>query len=51
MFRRIFKLIVAYEQADWENFFDYTKELQLDDGEMPDLYRQAVEWADEVIRL
>ncbi len=51
IFRRILNLIGAYEQGDWERFFEYTKEFKLDDAEMPEIYCQAVEWADEVIKL
>lgn len=51
IFRKILNLIGAYEQADWERFFEYTTEFKLDDAEMPEIYRQAVEWADEVIKL
>lgn len=47
-FHDIYQLIVAYEAADWTFFSCYADRLDLDERLVPQLYRQAVDWANQI---
>lgn len=49
--RFVYDLIVAYEQADWELVTKRSASLGVAEKEIPVLYKQSLEWADEICAL
>ncbi len=47
----VFNLILAYERADWESFSTIARQLKLSEQEVPDLFVQSLEWANQVDRI
>jgi EAL and modified HD-GYP domain-containing signal transduction protein len=46
--RRIYELVVAYEEANWDKVLELTRKTGVADKDAPILYRRAVNWADNV---
>ncbi|MBL1261638.1 MAG: HDOD domain-containing protein [Thiotrichaceae bacterium] len=44
----VLQLIVAYQQADWEQVAEMVALLEVDEARVPELYYEAIAWADEV---
>ena len=47
----VYDLILAYERADWKTVTKRAANLRVTEKEIPDLYKQSVEWADEICAL
>jgi len=47
--RAFIDLILAYEKADWVNFGVYAHKLHIDESEVPNLYLQALNSANQFI--
>lgn len=43
----IYYLVVAYENGRWNQFSYYTAKCNVDEAEVPDVYLQALQWAEE----
>ena len=50
-FREVYDLALAYERADWEVVTRIAAALGIEEGEIPDIYKSALEWADEICEL
>jgi len=50
-YRDIFELVASYHNGDWEEFSRYAKKLSIDEAGMPQLYRESVDWADQIASL
>ncbi|HWQ31179.1 MAG TPA: hypothetical protein VN549_09325 [Negativicutes bacterium] len=50
-FSNIYGLDVAYEKADWNQVNRFTCEMKLDIAKIPDLYYEALNWADHIFML
>ena len=44
-FRDVYETVIAYEAADWREFAEKARKLNLDEETVPDLYLKSVEWA------
>ncbi len=44
-FRDVYETVLAYEAADWPEFAEKARKLNLDEETVPDLYLKSVEWA------
>ena len=44
-FRDVYETVVAYEAADWPEFSEKARKLNLDERTVPELYLKSVEWA------
>lgn len=47
----VFQTVVSYEMANWDDFSRYAGKLGIEEHAVPDLYFQAVEWAEAVSNL
>lgn len=43
----VYKLVIAYERANWEEIGKLASEINLPEEEIPALYAEAVSWADQ----
>jgi len=43
----VYKLVTAYERADWETIGKLAGDINLPEEELPSLYSEAVSWADQ----
>lgn len=48
VYGRIFQAVVSYEIGNWGDFAQHAEELGIEETVVPDLYLQAVEWAETV---
>ncbi|HEY5562056.1 MAG TPA: HDOD domain-containing protein [Clostridiaceae bacterium] len=48
-FKKLYDLVLSYEQADWSNFSALAKELDLDENEVPILYLKSLEWSKNLL--
>jgi c-di-GMP-related signal transduction protein len=39
------KLVIAYDQADWDSVSLYSKELGIDETNVADVYVESLKWA------
>ncbi len=46
----VLQLIISYQQADWDKVADMIELLGVDEARVPELYYEAIAWADEVIQ-
>lgn len=44
----VFEAVVSYEMGNWQDFSRFAERLGIEETEVPDLYFQAVEWAETV---
>ncbi|MCT4618598.1 MAG: HDOD domain-containing protein [Marinisporobacter sp.] len=44
----IYKIIINYEKASWEELSEYAKKIEIDIEKLPDQYFKAVQWAEEL---
>lgn len=44
-----FNIITAYERADWDRISHFAARLDIEEAELPDIFYQSVEWANEAI--
>ena len=44
----VLKLVLAYERADWDEVATQVEKLHISEEMVPGIYRQSVEWADQV---
>lgn len=51
VYGHVFQTVVSYEMANWEDFSRYAKELGIEEESVPDLYFQAVQWAETMSNL
>ena len=47
----VYDLVLAYEQGDWEEVGRLTKQLRINEAELPELYRNALEWTSHATEL
>lgn len=45
----IMDIILSYEEAEWDKIDEISKEIQLDVNKVPELYLQAIKWADDYL--
>lgn len=45
----IMYIILSYEEAEWDKIDEISKEIQLDVNKVPELYLQAIKWADDYL--
>jgi EAL and modified HD-GYP domain-containing signal transduction protein len=50
-FGKIYHLVLFYERAQWETFMTCAASLGIEEKHIPDDYKKAVAWADEVCSL
>lgn len=50
-FSNIYGLVVAYEKADWNQVNRIAAEMKLDISKIPELYYEALNWADHIFML
>jgi c-di-GMP-related signal transduction protein len=50
-YRDIFELVASYHNGNWEEFSRYAKRLSIDEARMPQLYKDSVDWADQIANL
>lgn len=50
-FRDVYETVIAYEAADWREFAEKARKLNLDEGIVPDLYLKSVEWAKNIFHM
>jgi c-di-GMP-related signal transduction protein len=48
IYGRVFQAVVSYEMGSWEDFSQHAGKLGVEETAVPDLYLQAVEWAETV---
>jgi len=48
---QVYRLTLAYERAEWADFTMYAANLGIKEEDIPDYYKKAVAWADEICRL
>jgi c-di-GMP-related signal transduction protein len=48
-FRAIFDVVLDYESGNWDLFSASSRALGLDEQSIPELYRRAIEWADQIM--
>lgn len=48
---KVYRLTLAYERAEWTDFTMYAANLGIKEEDIPDYYKKAVAWADEICRL
>lgn len=46
-----YSLIIAYEKGDWQSFTDLAAGYQLNQKEIPGLYLEAIQWANQLTQL
>jgi len=46
----VLQLIIAYQQANWEKVAEMVALLGVDEARVPEIYYEAIAWADEVGR-
>jgi EAL and modified HD-GYP domain-containing signal transduction protein len=46
-YREILNIAIRYERGDWNGFADCCATLTVDEKEIPDIYLQAVAWAED----
>lgn len=44
----VLQLIIAYQRAEWERVAELATALGIDEGRLPEVYCEAIEWADEI---
>lgn len=47
----VYRLVVAYERGSWEDAVALSQRLGVEGTRLPECYTEAVEWADQVLRL
>lgn len=47
----VFQTVISYEMANWEDFSQHANRLGIEEETVPDLYFQAVEWAETMSNL
>jgi c-di-GMP-related signal transduction protein len=50
-FSQIYRLTLSYESADWKSVTDFAASLDIGERNIPDLYKKAICWADEICAL
>ncbi|MBI4714625.1 MAG: HDOD domain-containing protein [Nitrospirae bacterium] len=48
-FRGVLEAVIGYERGDWERFSYWTSNLNIPEEGIPELYRQALQWADQSV--
>ncbi|AIF49621.1 EAL and HDOD domain-containing protein [Pelosinus sp. UFO1] len=48
---QVYRLTLSYERAEWTDFTMYAANLGIKEEDIPDYYKKAVAWADEICRL
>ncbi len=48
---KVYRLVIAYERGDWESVASLADTLKATRTRVPECYTEAVEWADQVMRL
>lgn len=48
-YRDVYELIVSYEKGDWGEFFKHVAGFGLDETEIPRLYLESLEWANQLL--
>lgn len=47
--RRVLDLVIAYEQAQWEQVSSIAASLDMNESRIPDLYLEALKWAEQAL--
>lgn len=50
VFKYVSKLILAYEKADWEEFDNYARLLDIKEDNIPGMYTEALEWSAKLMQ-
>lgn len=50
-YRDVFDLIVAYEKGDWDEFERYVARFRINEGVVPQIFFQSLEWANGVLKI
>ncbi|MGH2458178.1 MAG: EAL and HDOD domain-containing protein [Chloroflexota bacterium] len=45
----VYRLVLAYEQGDWDGSTELARALELDEKILPDVFSQSVRWVDQVL--
>lgn len=48
---KVYRLVLAYERGDWDDMLAHSSELGIERTRIPELYTEAVEWADQIYRM
>lgn len=48
IYRDVYELILAYEKGDWNTFCDLANKLNLNVNEVPQLFIESLDWADQM---
>ena len=48
-FNTIFKLVLAYEKADWDKIAGLCTDIGLDQEKLADFYVESIEWSNKII--
>jgi hypothetical protein len=41
----VFELVLSYEKGDWDGTVDCARKIDVDEGELPEIFIHAVTWA------
>jgi len=47
-YQKIYQLTLSYEKGDWTKVGELSKEMKLEEDQLPDYYKQSVEWVNSV---
>jgi c-di-GMP-related signal transduction protein len=50
-FSQVYRLTLSYESADWKTVAASAASLGIEEGDIPDSYKKAICWADEICAL
>ena len=48
-FRDVFDTLLTYERGDWDDFAGYASKLNIDEDDLPALYRDTVRWVNQIL--
>jgi len=49
-YRDLLGMVIHYEKADWQNFAKFAQKINFDENKIPDLYLNAVRWAEKTLK-
>lgn len=47
-FQKIYQLVLSYEKGDWTKVGELSKDMKLEEDQLPGFYKQSVEWVNSV---
>ena len=48
-FRDVFDALLTYERGDWDDFAELASKLNIDEDDLPALYRNTVRWVNQIL--